>query len=792
MQHENEVFLSKEPLPEVDASISLEIVSAENVMRGPELAQKKILEGKITLNPQSVRISPIAYNAGATAPSNQALETRWKFYLVIMPFTLHRAPGTNRYQSVTLFINLNTPNVTAFDLFPKNITTQISTTTFYTITPDMRIREVQANSGQTGQPLIHFETLYPQITSFGEGENRFYWTYDSYGQQKEVPPETKYVLALLRVAQGTEVVEGTISYEVVIAKNLLGMWRTTNSEVAPYPIRWELAKSPPTFSPNQPRPQVQPAKGSNTPPHIDVCILCALAEEAEMLKEAFKSQLHIDFQRTRNPRLRREYDYTTIPNSDREPLGILVTWLPNFGPLETGLALKSLYEEFKPRFMAMTGICAGDRKKVKLGDIIVAERAFFYDAGKVVEGEGGRKELLRDTHTWSPPLEVVHFARGFTEWRQVVNHEHRPSSKQQQRDWLLSKLLDPQTPRVDDIPDKELEEHVPDWRKIVRALQYGEDAYLTPDRKLKDRTKVYDLRFGEEVFPFKDSPRPTVYIEPTASGMAVRSDNPFDEIRLPVRGTLAIDMEGTAFYRTLSEFNDLHYLLVKGISDYADSEKDDSYHSYAAKVSALYMLAFIKEYVTSSRLPGPAQKQTHDQTRGTRAQGASTPITSVNRTPVTSQADQQKEFNIFYSYAPEDELLRKELDKHLAMLRRQGWINQVYAHDIGQGGLMKADLTARLQQAKLILLLISPDFLFSDSLYEEQLQPALQLQEDNKARIIPILLRTTGLEDTPLEKFVVLPRNNKPIVEWRSRDAAFAEVAKEIREVIKQLRDPNA
>ncbi len=42
---------------------------------------------------------------------------------------------------------------------------------------------------------------------------------------------------------------------------------------------------------------------------------------------------------------------------------------------------------------------------------------------------------------------------------------------------------------------------------------------------------------------------------------------------------------------------------LKGVSDYADLDKDDSYHKYAAEVSSMYILCFIKEYVTVDRMP---------------------------------------------------------------------------------------------------------------------------------------------------------------------------------------------
>jgi hypothetical protein len=88
-----------------------------------------------------------------------------------------------------------------------------------------------------------------------------------------------------------------------------------------------------------------------------------------------------------------------------------------------------------------------------------------------------------------------------------------------------------------------------------------------------------------------------------ASGSAVRKDDPFEEIKRPVRSTYAIDMEGAAFYRTAADFKDVRALLVKGVADYADKNKDDSYHMYAAKASAAYIVSVIEEYIFPALTP---------------------------------------------------------------------------------------------------------------------------------------------------------------------------------------------
>jgi nucleoside phosphorylase len=349
----------------------------------------------------------------------------------------------------------------------------------------------------------------------------------------------------------------------------------------------------------QPEPgAVEPIASPQPPAQFDVCIFCALAEEAKAVIAIFSRRCGVEFEPGRQ-RTGRAYQQTTITNKGGEPLTVLLSWPPAYGPLEAALFIRPVLEEFRPRFAAMTGICAGDKRKVKLGDIVVAERAFTYDSGKVVLDKRGRRRHRHDANPRQPDPDVLQFVRMFDGWQEAVGGLPRPPSKRQQRDWLLKTLLEPSTPRVDEIKPADLETHAPAWRQIVAELQAGSAPYLTTERGLRDQERVKELQFGPEEFPFKDPPQATCHIAPLASGSAVRSDNPFDEVQVPVRGTVAIDMEGAAFYRTVAEFPGISSLLVKGVCDYADRDKDDSYHWYAAQASAAYMLCLIQDYVTT-------------------------------------------------------------------------------------------------------------------------------------------------------------------------------------------------
>jgi nucleoside phosphorylase len=350
--------------------------------------------------------------------------------------------------------------------------------------------------------------------------------------------------------------------------------------------------------------------GQTTTNDIDACVICALPEEAETFMQTLALHDHVVFEKAFSKRSKREYRYASVQNNAGEPLKLLVSWPPGYGAVETSLHLKPILDECKPRFVAMTGICAGDQHKVKLGDIIVADRTFTYDNGKFVRDEN-RQVYLHDTDTRHADPTVLQFVRMFDAWKPSVITLPRPCSRRQQREWLLCQLLEEATPRVDDIPPELLKRNAPAWRKIVHELQGKPHCYLTKNRMLRDKATIEELFYSEEVFPFQDPAQPECYIAPMASGSAIRGDDPFDTIRIPVRGTVGIDMEGATFYRTMVDFPGIRSLLVKGVADYADKEKDDEYHVYAAEVSALYVFSFIKEYVTSDLMPGRGKRSSN-------------------------------------------------------------------------------------------------------------------------------------------------------------------------------------
>ena len=101
---------------------------------------------------------------------------------------------------------------------------------------------------------------------------------------------------------------------------------------------------------------------------FDICIVCALPEEARAFLEVVQPQCEDTFEEHVSPSYHYSYRFATIKNDKEEPLNLHVSWLPRYGPHEMTLHLSRVLEECQPRIAIMTGMCACDAHHVQLGD----------------------------------------------------------------------------------------------------------------------------------------------------------------------------------------------------------------------------------------------------------------------------------------------------------------------------------------------------------------------------------------------------------------------------------------
>ncbi|WP_445628750.1 toll/interleukin-1 receptor domain-containing protein [Nostoc sp. DSM 114167] len=84
---------------------------------------------------------------------------------------------------------------------------------------------------------------------------------------------------------------------------------------------------------------------------------------------------------------------------------------------------------------------------------------------------------------------------------------------------------------------------------------------------------------------------------------------------------------------------------------------------------------------------------------------------------------------IFFSYSHRDETLRDELEIHLAMLKKQGFIETWHDRRITAGEEFDKAISKNLEEADIILLLVSSDFLASNYCYDIEMQRAMEKHE---------------------------------------------------------------
>ncbi|SAL80666.1 TIR domain protein [Caballeronia peredens] len=142
--------------------------------------------------------------------------------------------------------------------------------------------------------------------------------------------------------------------------------------------------------------------------------------------------------------------------------------------------------------------------------------------------------------------------------------------------------------------------------------------------------------------------------------------------------------------------------------------------------------------------------------------------------------------NIFFSYSHKDEVVRNELEAHLASLRHQGLIESWHDRRITAGDEVDNAIFEKLESANIILLLVSSDFINSSYCYSKEMERAMERHRAGTARVIPIIVRHCDWMRTPFGKLLAAPRDGKPILSWPDRDEALADVARQIREAVEE------
>lgn len=194
------------------------------------------------------------------------------------------------------------------------------------------------------------------------------------------------------------------------------------------------------------------------------------------------------------------------------------------GNVEAAAQTATLLSEFQPKVVVMIGIAAGMRDKCALGDVVLAERVVAYEGAAVLEG--GTKQSRPET-----------------------------------------------------------------FRSAFR-LQQDLAAYMSASTSIKARLETAWTGFGLELPESSDAGEVSKSVLPKLATIGsgeklLRDPDMFRQLR-ELHGKVEVaEMEGAGIFTACANHNNTPAMVVRGISDFGDSTKDNQFHALAARAAAI-------------------------------------------------------------------------------------------------------------------------------------------------------------------------------------------------------------
>ncbi len=167
-------------------------------------------------------------------------------------------------------------------------------------------------------------------------------------------------------------------------------------------------------------------------------------------------------------------------------------------------------------------------------------------------------------------------------------------------------------------------------------------------------------------------------------------------------------------------------------------------------------------------------------------------LSMVDKNDVEAKLSLLHAVKIVFCYAHKDEVFLRKLKTHLAPLQRQGLIDVWYDRNISAGTEWEQEIGVHLNNADILLLLVSPDFMASDYCYGKEMQQAIERHKRGEVCAIPIILRPCDWMRTPLGKLQALPKDGKPVTRWQDRDNAYLDIALGVRKEVEEVTNKHS
>jgi hypothetical protein len=144
---------------------------------------------------------------------------------------------------------------------------------------------------------------------------------------------------------------------------------------------------------------------------------------------------------------------------------------------------------------------------------------------------------------------------------------------------------------------------------------------------------------------------------------------------------------------------------------------------------------------------------------------------------------------VFISYSHKDSKFMDELRGALVNYERNGTL-EIWADPLIEPGQdWEPKIFSNLLNAQIVLLLLSNDFFRSKYCIEKELEIAMARRAEGVCEIIPVVVRATPYDKSPIGNMQAILPNGKPVKNHRDRDAAWLAVTEQLDRVIARLKE---
>ena len=127
----------------------------------------------------------------------------------------------------------------------------------------------------------------------------------------------------------------------------------------------------------------------------------------------------------------------------------------------------------------------------------------------------------------------------------------------------------------------------------------------------------------------------------------------------------------------------------------------------------------------------------------------------------------------------------EKLENHLSVLKRNGTIATWNCRQLLPGEKWDGKIKKELEEADVIIFLVSDDFLATDYIWDVEIKRAIERENATPEgeRVVPIIVRSCYWEESPLSVYNTAPKKAQVLTLAGNIDEAYTNAVKEIRKI---------